>query len=186
MKRIVFSFVAFIMVFTLAHAQKTIIKTESFSDTQARMLEVTANSYIRPLVADLIVEKGQTRKVFKHKYTKSEVEIAMNGNLDNLRSRAVYDAASEWNCDAVVAATFKIELTEDMLNYEVEMKGFPANFDPQSWHPLAEEDFEWLQVNKEMSMGKDYNDPNRIGEVIKNVKNSSNFKDKSILNILNQ
>jgi len=152
-----------------ASAQKTVIKTESFSDTQARMLDVTAKSYVRPLVVDLVVKKGEQRKVANFTYPKMQVEVGMNGNPDNLRSRAVYDAASQWGCDAVVAATFKIELSQDMTTYTVEIKGFPANFDSQSWHPMNESDFKWLQIDREVT-GNSVNDPNRAGAVIRNVQ----------------
>lgn len=153
----------------VAYAQKSVIKTEYFSDTQARFLEVNASSYVRPLVVDLVVSKGQQRKIFKKDYGKVEVEIAMGGNADNLRSRAIYDAAAEWGCDAVVAATFKIELSADQTTYGVEMRGFPANFDPQSWHPMDESDFKWIEVNRHASLEKTQ-DPDRAGAVIKNIK----------------
>lgn len=150
------------------YAQKTVVKTESFSDTQARMVEVTAKSYVRPLIVDLVVEKGQNSKLFNHDYTRDEVEVAMAGNPDNLRSRAIYDASSEWKCDAIVAATFKIELSEDGRFYKVEMKGFPANFDPNSWHPMDEKDYEWLRTDK-LAYDK-LSDPDRSGAVIRNIK----------------
>jgi len=174
MKKLTLVLVAFAMACVTASAQKTVIKTEQFSDTQARMLEVTAKSYVRPLVVDLVVAKGQTRKIYNHVYTRAEVDIAMDGGsmdrtLDNLRSRSIYDAASQWGCDAVVAATFKIELTPDRAGYAVEMRGFPANFDPQSWHPMNESDFKWMQVDQAISIDK-LNDPDRAGAVIRNVR----------------
>ena len=157
-------------------AQKTVIKTESFSDTQARMLEVTAKSYVRPLVVDLVVKKGQTRMIYKHSYKRSDVDVAMGGSLDNLRSRVIYDATADpaWNCDAVVGPTFKIELSADGSQYDVEMKGFPANFDPNSWHPLGkgvegQDDYKWLELDKRVGYDKSA-DPDRAGAVIKNVK----------------
>jgi len=55
------------------------------------------------------------------------VRVAMEGNSDNVRSRAVYDATEDWGCDAVAAATFKIELLPDSTAFEVEMKGFSVN-----------------------------------------------------------
>jgi hypothetical protein len=169
MKKLTLVLVAFAMACVTASAQKTVIKTEQFSDTQARMLEVTAKSYVRPLVVDLVVAKGQTRKIYNHTYQRTEVDVAMDGNLDNLRSRSIYDAASQWGCDAVVAATFKIELTPDRAGYAVEMRGFPANFDPQSWHPMNESDFKWMQVDQAISIDK-LNDPDRAGAVIRNVR----------------
>lgn len=151
---------------TFSYAQKTIIKSESFSDTQARMLEVTARSYVRPLIVDMVVAKGQKRMVYNKSYTRTEVEVAMGGNLDNLRSRVIYDAATDWNCDAVVAATFKIELMADGTGYNVEMKGFPGNFDPQSWHPMEQNDFDWFdRVTKSGTI-----ESNKEGVVIQKVK----------------
>ena len=124
MKKIVLLLSAIFMS-NMGFAQKTTIKSESFSDTQARMVEVTARSYVRPLIVDMVVAKGQARKVYNKSYNRTEVEVAMGGNLDNLRSRVIYDATTDWNCDAVVAATFKIELNPDGSGYSVEMKGFP-------------------------------------------------------------
>ena len=90
----------------------------------------------------------------------------MGGNLDNLRSRAIYDASEELNCDAIVAATFKIELTPDGNAYNLEMKGFPADFDQTSWHPMNEKDYQWLEVDKMVSSGES----KRTGSVISNIK----------------
>ena len=179
MKRIALIVVALAMISTASNAQKTVIKTESFSDTQARMLEVTAKSYVRPLVVDLVVKKGQTRMLYTNTYTRDEVEVAMGGSLDNLRSRVIYEATADtaWNCDAVVAPTFMIKLSKDQTLYEVEMKGFPANFDTDSWHPLgknpgkpqdAEEDYRWLELDKRASYDK-AQDPDRAGAVIRNI-----------------
>lgn len=147
------------------NAQKAVVvTTKSFSDTQARMLEVTAKSYVRPLIVDLKVIGS--RNTFTKQYSKTDVEVAMGGNLDNLRSRAIYDASEKLNCDAIVAATFKIELTADGNAYNLEMKGFPANFDQTSWHPMNEKDYQWLEVDKMVSNGEN----KRTGSVISNVK----------------
>ena len=74
----------------LSFAQKTtVIKTESYSDTQARMLDVTAKSYVRPLVVDLVVEKGQARKVYSKSYNRTEVEIGNIVEASNLIERAM-------------------------------------------------------------------------------------------------
>jgi hypothetical protein len=114
----------------------------------------------------MVVAKGQARKVYNKSYNRTEVEVAMGGNLDNLRSRVIYDATTDWNCDAVVAATFKIELNPDGSGYSVEMKGFPGNFDPQSWHPMEQKDFEWF--DRTVKFGTVESD--REGVVIQRVK----------------
>ena len=163
MKRLFILFSMICLFLVSANAQKTVVTTRSFSDTQARMLEVTARSYVRPLIVDLNVVGP--RSTFKKQYDKTSVEVAMNGNLDNLRSRAIYDAAEYYNCDAIVAATFKIELSEDGAFYNLEMKGFPANFDQDSWHPMEERDFQWIEVDARYGA---YNESE--GDVIKNKK----------------
>ena len=158
-------FVVTIALFAVsANAQKGVVTTKSFSDTQARMLEVTAKSYVRPLIVDLKVVGP--RITFKREYDRVAVDVGMGKNLDNLRSRAIYDAADEQKCDAIVAATFKIELSSDETRYELEMKGFPANFDQTSWHPMNEKDFQWLEVDRRISLG----DEDKKGAVIQNVK----------------
>ena len=60
-----------------------------------------------------------SRIVFIKEYRRNDVEIAMGGKLDNLRSRAIFDATADNNCDAIVAATFKIELSEDGEKYNL-------------------------------------------------------------------
>lgn len=166
MKKLSISIAALAICLTV-NAQKTVVKTESFSATQARMLEVTAESFVRPLIVDLKVESNQTRMKYEHVYKRDEVEIGLGGDLDNLRSRVLYDAADSWSCDAVVAPTFIVELVQN--GYRVVMKGFPANFDPTSWHPMEQKDYEWLRLlknipeeNKEIF--------NRQGGVISKVK----------------
>ena len=148
-------------------AQTKAVKQESFIDTQARMLEVTAKSYIRPLVGNLVIDKGTKSMKFSKDYPVKDVLVGMQGNPDNLRSRAIYDATDQWGCDAIVAATFKIELIQDKDVYRVEMKGLPANFDPNSWHPITDEDQKWLEKEKGTIDAKDMTDQ---GTVIATVK----------------
>lgn len=157
---------SFALMSLTVYAQKTVITTRNFSDTQARMLEVTATSYVRPLVVDLTVQRGQQRKLFTKNYSKVDFEVAMGANLDNLRSRAIYDASEQWGCDAIVAATFKIEYNESDQVYMLEMKGFPANFDPDSWHSMDDKDFKWIEVDRS---ARSFNE-NRAGAVITNIK----------------
>lgn len=167
MKKIILSLLVIASTCATINAQKTVTSKE-FSDTQARMLEVTARSYVKPLLVDVNVVGERT--VFNKTYSKSAVEIAMGGNLDNLRSRAIYDATDKYNCDAIVAATFKIELASDGNSYNVEMKGFPANFVPGSWHPMDEKDYEWLKIASSLTSLDKLNNPSNVGAVIKDIR----------------
>jgi len=161
-------------------AQKTEVKRyvttqQSFSETQARMVDVTARSYVMPLVAEVEVV-SDVMKVINLKYTRTEVEVGMDANSENLRSRVLYDATNKeivdaegnkvlgWNCDLIVAATFKIQLSKDQKWYEVEMKGFPANFKKNSWRSVKDTDYEWIRLDKL------YGGDERMGQAISNVK----------------
>ncbi len=146
--------------------KQSVVKTQSYSNSQARMVEATAKTYVKPLVADMKVI-DPTRLVFVKKYPRDVVETGMNGSADNLRARVVYDAAAQYNCDAIVAATFKIELLQQEDAYEVEMRGFKANF--ENWHPLSKDDYEWIRIEKDANDLR-LNDPNRAGAVISNVR----------------
>ena len=164
MKRIALSTLLVSLFFSVGFAQKTVITSREFSDTQARLLEVTAKSYIKPLVAEFQVVNNGEFKRFENSYPKTLVEVGMNGNLDNLRSRVIFDATEVYKCDAIVAATFKIELSTDGKFYNVVMKGIPANFVPGSWHPMSEKDYEWIKID---NLGID---AYRDGAAIKNIK----------------
>jgi len=164
MKRIALSTLLVSLFFSVGFAQKTVITSREFSDTQARLLEVTAKSYIKPLVAEFQVVNNGEFKRYENSYPKTLVEVGMNGNLDNLRSRVIFDATEEYSCDAIVAATFKIELSTDGKFYNVVMKGIPANFVPGSWHPMSEKDYEWIKID---NLGID---AYRDGAAIKNIK----------------
>ncbi len=164
MKKITLLTLLFSCFFVVSFAQKTVVTSREFSDTQARLLEVTAKSYIKPLVAEFMVKDGGQFQRFERSYPKTLVEVGMNGNLDNLRSRVIFDATEKYQCDAIVAATFCIELSQDGQSYDVIMKGIPADFVPGSWHPMNEKDFEWIKID---NMSSDFS---REGAVIKNIK----------------
>ncbi|MBR4828975.1 MAG: hypothetical protein IKZ92_04150 [Muribaculaceae bacterium] len=149
-----------------AQKNKTVITSREFSDTQARLLEVTAKSYVKPLVAEFQVRDGGKFERYVRDYPKALVEIGMDGSLDNLRSRVIFDVTDSIGCDAIVAATFKIDLIETKTGdkYRVVMKGVPADFVIGSWHPMAKEDYEWIRIDN-----NNY-EPYHEGAVIKNIK----------------
>ena len=169
MKKLLSSLLMALMVCTAGFAQKnkTVITSRDFSDTQARLLEVTAKSYVKPLVAEFQVRDGGKFNTYRKDYNKTLVEIGMDGSLDNLRSRMIFDVTDSIGCDAIVAATFKIDFIEDNNNgpiYRVVMKGIPADFVVGSWHPMSKEDYEWIKVDN-LNV-ENYHD----GAAIKNIK----------------
>ena len=97
MKRIVMTLCTVAMCFMAANAQKTEVKKyyttqQSYSETQARMVEITARSYAMPLIAEVEVQSEQM-KTLRVRYSNAEVD-GMNNNAQNLRSRKLYDATN--------------------------------------------------------------------------------------------
>ena len=140
MKRTVFLMIALAMC-TISFAQKSEFR---FQATQARLLDVMSNAYVKPMTVELQILK--TKRVSEViKLTKQEVEQDMKGDLENIRSYAVYRASQIYDCDLIVAATFNIKTVPD--GYEINIVGYPANF--INWKTATPEDYEWIMIEKE-------------------------------------
>lgn len=123
-------------------AQKTEFR---FQATQARLLDVMSNAYVKPLTVELkVLNTKRISEVIK--LTKQEVEQDMKGDLDNIRSYAVYRASQIHDCDVIVAATFNVKTSNDGTGYEVNVIGYPANF--VNWKTATSEDYEWIKMEK--------------------------------------
>lgn len=143
MKKIIL-FSMFGLVFSVcAMAQKTTVKIQ---DTQARLLDMQSNGYVKPLTVELKVDdsKGRVRDTWT--LDREKVEIEMNGDLKNIRSYAVYMSSKKHNCDVIVAATFNFSTTDDGKGYEIEVVGFPASF--INWKTASQADYEWIRMEK--------------------------------------
>ena len=125
---------------TISFAQKSEFR---FQATQARLLDVMSNAYVKPLTVELqIISSKHVSEIIK--LTKQEVEQDMKGDLENVRSYAVYRASQLHDCDVIVAATFNIRTAGD--GYEVNIIGYPANF--VNWKTATQADYEWIQMEK--------------------------------------
>lgn len=67
-------------------AQKTTVK---FQDTQARLLDVKTNAYVKPLTVELKVDTSKGRISDEWSLSKEQVEVEMGGDLANIRSWGV-------------------------------------------------------------------------------------------------
>ncbi len=124
----------------VSYGQKTEFR---FQDTQARLLDVTSNAYVKPLTVELqVLTNKRISEVIK--LTRQEVEQDMKGDLTNIRSFAVYRASQLHDCDVIVAATFNIRTAGD--GYEVNIIGYPANF--VNWKTASQADYEWIKMEK--------------------------------------
>lgn len=139
MKRFSFVMLA-LMLCCASFAQKTEFR---FQATQARLLDVQSNAYVKPLTVELqVVSQKRVSEIIK--LTRQEVEQDMKGDLDNIRSYAVYRASQLHNCDVIVAATFNVRTAGD--GYEVNIIGYPANF--VNWKTATQADYEWIRMEK--------------------------------------
>ncbi len=139
MKRTLFVMMVLVMC-TISYAQKTEFR---FQATQARLLDVQSNAYVKPLTVELqVVSQKRVSEIIK--LTRQEVEQDMKGDLENIRSYAVYRASQIHDCDVIVAATFNVRTVDN--GYEVNIIGYPANF--VNWKTASQADYEWIKMEK--------------------------------------
>ena len=150
-KKVLMAALLMVVCATGAMAQKT-NQVISLKETQARLLDVMSNAYVRPLTVELKVDNSKGRIRDKWELSGAELidlgVIAADGTLDlaNIRSYGVYKSAEKHNCDVIVAATFNFE-TEDLKNGGVlEVVGFPDNF--VNWKTAEDSDLEWIRMEK--------------------------------------
>lgn len=143
MKKIFLFLTLSVLSICSAMAQKAMVKIQ---DTQARMLDVTSNGYVKPLTVELKVDdsKGRVRDIWP--LTKEQAEVEMKGDIVNIRSYAVYMSSKKHNADVIVAATFNFKTTDNGDGYEIEVVGFPASF--INWKTATPTDYEWIRMEK--------------------------------------
>lgn len=126
-------------------AQKT--TQIQFQETQARLLDVSSNAYVKPLTVELKV-KGTERIREIVSIPRNQAMIAMKADPVNWKSYAVYEASKRLSCDVIVAATFNISYDEVAgdKDVQIEVVGYPADF--VNWHTATPQDIEWIRMEK--------------------------------------
>lgn len=142
MKKIAF---LFILLFSLAGInQVTAQKTVEVRYSQARLIEPIHSVHTKPLIADLVVDSKLGKQTHTFHFTMKEIN-ALQGNLENVRARALFKAVNEvYHCDVIVAASFDVQSTDD--GYDVTIIGFPASY--INWRTATKEDYEWIRNEK--------------------------------------
>lgn len=130
-----------------ATGQKTV--KFDFQTSQARLLDVNPNTYVKPLIAELNVDKTKGR--IRDKWILDAIELNSrvfkdddNATIQNLRSYAVFKSSEKHNCDVIVAATFDIHITEN--GAEINIVGYPANF--VNWTTGVTADYDWILLER--------------------------------------
>lgn len=124
-------------------AQKTTVK---FQDTQARMLDVETNAYVKPMTVELQMLNSGNRINDVWTLTVEQVE-SMKGDIANIRSYGLFMSSQKHNADVIVGATFNL-VSEDVREkgYKLEVVGFPAKF--VNWKTATQADYEWIRMEK--------------------------------------
>lgn len=158
---------------TEVYAQKTTVKIQ---DTQARLLDVKSNAYVKPLTVELKVidqaklrsidpdlkldENGRLKAVWL--LTKEQVEVEMNGDLSNIRSWGIYQTSQRYHADVIVAATFNFKTDDEHPDrYLLTVVGYPANF--VAWKTAETTDYEWIRMEKTLTTA----DREKISAIVK-------------------
>lgn len=141
-----------------AQAQKTNVRMQ---ETQARLLDVNSNAYVRPLTVELLIDKSKGRIKDEWTLTKEQAEQEMGGDLANIRSYAIYMSSQKNNADVIVAATFNVKTNDEGNGYKITVIGYPATF--INWKTADPSDYEWIRIEKTLTTA----DKDKIAAVIK-------------------
>ena len=128
----------------LCFAQKNTLV--QYQNTQARILDVNSNAYVKPLTGELKMKSQQRiREIVK--IPKTTALGAMNADPNNWRNYAVYEVSKRLDCDVIVAATFNIKFDElaGDKDVQIEVVGFPADF--TNWQTATNQDLEWIKTD---------------------------------------
>ncbi len=137
------------MAFTAlaAYSQKT-VKVD-FQASQARFLETSPNAYMKPLIAEVVVDKakGRVRDTWKLdalELSSRTIEGNPQATLLNLKSYALFKSAEKHDCDMIIVPTFDIHITN--TGATVSVAGYPANF--AKWTTGTTADYEWILLER--------------------------------------
>ena len=158
MKRQILTTALLALICTGAYAQRDKVKIQ---DTQARLLDVTSNAYVKPLTVELKVDKTKGRIRDEWTLTKEQAEGEMKGDIVNIRSYAVYMSSQKHDADVIVAATFNFRTNDEGTGYLITVVGYPATF--ENWKTADSSDLEWIRMEKTLIT----NDREKISAVVK-------------------
>ena len=149
MKRQILTTALLALICTGAYAQRDKVKIQ---DTQARLLDVTSNAYVKPLTVELKVDKTKGRIRDEWTLTKEQAEGEMEGDIVS---------SQQHDADVIVAATFNFRTNDEGTGYLITVVGYPATF--ENWKTADSSDLEWIRMEKTLTT----NDREKISAVVK-------------------
>lgn len=159
----------------VSYAQKQ--TTVKIQETQARMLDVSSNAYVKPMMVELKVDTEGTKfqsnvdgqilnreaggRITCKVLISNEEANGMGGRIADMRSYALFQTAQLCHCDVIVAATFNLRTRDEGDGYVMTVVGYPASF--TGWATVTPQDYQWIQMEKVQTTS----DREKIGAVIK-------------------
>lgn len=118
-------------------------KVVEYRSSQARLAEPKMGVYVKPLVADLKINDAVGKISDSWDFTNSEIN-ALQGDIANVRTRALFKSTQKHGADVIVAASFDIKSKDDGSGYTVVVMGYPANY--VNWRTSSAEDNLWIPL----------------------------------------
>ena len=141
MKKILFRFglVVAALVTVGCYNVSTVVR-----DTQVKMVDMNAPSYVKPLVAELLVKKGiDGENAIRDVWNFNEEEvISLNGDVEKLKNRAAFLSTQKHLCDVIVSPMFDVYVADGKAS--VTVNGYPAVY--VNFRTMEDKDTTWLQI----------------------------------------
>lgn len=130
-----------------AMAEKTV--RFDFQTSEARTIDVAPSTYIKPLVAEVVVDTYHgrihdtwmlsTADFLSRQYPDNDA-----ATLQNLRAYGLFKSSEKHNCDLIVAPTFDIKISNEGV--VISLVGYPANF--TNWATATQADYNWIDLQR--------------------------------------
>lgn len=145
MKKVILIMLTVMVSMAGAYAQKTTLR---FHDTQARALETTTVSHVKPLVVDVEVDTSiGTNGRIEDSWSLSQDDVeSMGGDVTNIRSWATFQSAQKHGADVIVAPMYEIKTDNASAGYIVRLIGYVGRF--KGWRNISDADYEWVKLEK--------------------------------------
>lgn len=124
-------------------------------DTQVKMVDMNAPSYVKPLVAELLVKKGidgESSIRDEWKFNEDDV-LSMNGEVEKLKNRAAFLSTQKHLCDVIVSPMYDVYIADGKAT--VVVNGYPAVY--VNFRTMEDKDTTWLQVTNQYRIVSDRN-----------------------------
>ena len=152
MKKVLFSLFLIAATFTIVGCYEV---TTVVRDTQVKTIGMNAPSYVKPLVAELLVKKGvdgESSILDEWKFSEDDV-ISMNKDVEKLKNRAAFLSTQKHLCDVIVSPMYDVYVADGKAT--VVVNGYPAVY--VNFRTMEDKDTTWLQVTNQYRIVSDKN-----------------------------